>query len=112
MAASIPRVALLIESSRAYGRGILRDIARYAHVNGPWSIYSQERELHSGIPGWLKGWKGDGIALFAAAGRRWTDDRLVAPGNFFFGPGPPCYLPSMARKLPIRLKPTETRPAA
>lgn len=56
-----PKVALLIESSRTYGRGILRGIARYAHVHGPWSIYSQERELHSGIPDWLKGWKGDGI---------------------------------------------------
>ena len=61
MAASIPKVALLIESSRTYGRGILRGIARYAHLNGPWSIYSQERELHSGIPAWLKGWNGDGI---------------------------------------------------
>jgi LacI family transcriptional regulator len=61
MTASIPKVALLVESSRTYGRGILRGIARYAHVNGPWSIYSQERELHSGIPGWLKEWKGDGI---------------------------------------------------
>jgi LacI family transcriptional regulator len=61
MAAGIPRVALLIESSRTYGRGILRGIARYAHVNGPWSIYSQERELHSGVPAWLKEWKGDGI---------------------------------------------------
>ena len=61
MAASIPKVELLIESSRTYGRGILRGIARYAHLNGPWSIYSQERELHSGIPAWLKGWNGDGI---------------------------------------------------
>jgi LacI family transcriptional regulator len=61
MATSIPKVALLIESSRTYGRGILRGIARYARVNGHWSIYSQERELHSGIPGWLKEWKGDGI---------------------------------------------------
>jgi LacI family transcriptional regulator len=61
MAASIPKVALLIESSRTYGRGILRGIARYARLNGPWSVYSQERELHSGIPAWLKGWKGDGI---------------------------------------------------
>jgi LacI family transcriptional regulator len=57
----LPKIALLIESSRTYGRGILRGIAHYAHVNGPWSIYSQERELHSGIPGWLKTWKGDGI---------------------------------------------------
>ncbi|MGD0260194.1 MAG: DNA-binding transcriptional regulator [Verrucomicrobiota bacterium] len=61
IAAGIPKVALLIESSRTYGRGILRGIARYAHVNGPWSIYSQERELHSGIPGWLNQWRGDGI---------------------------------------------------
>src|SRR5689334_13371034 len=61
MNAGIPKVALLIESSRTYGRGILRGIARYAHVNGPWSIYSPERELHGGIPDWLKGWKGDGI---------------------------------------------------
>jgi len=61
MTAGLPRVALLIESSRTYGRGILRGIARYAHVNGPWSIYSQERELHSGIPDWLKNWDGDGI---------------------------------------------------
>jgi len=57
----IPRVALLIESSRNYGRGILRGIARYAREQGPWSCYTQERELHSGLPEWLKGWRGDGI---------------------------------------------------
>jgi LacI family transcriptional regulator len=57
----IPRVALLIESSRNYGRGILRGIARYSHLHGPWSCYTGERELHSGIPEWLKNWKGHGI---------------------------------------------------
>jgi len=56
-----PRVALLIESSRTYGRGILRGIAGYTRIHGTWSVFWQERELHSGIPGWLKGWKGDGI---------------------------------------------------
>ncbi len=61
MHARMPRVALLIESSRIYGRGILRGIARYAHLHGPWSIYYQERELHSGVPEWLKGWRGEGI---------------------------------------------------
>jgi LacI family transcriptional regulator len=55
------RVALLVESSRNYGRGILRGIAQYAHVNGPWSLYAQERQLHSGIPAWLERWRGDGI---------------------------------------------------
>lgn len=58
---SIPRVALLIESSRTYGRGILRGIAQYAHVHGPWSFFTEERELQSGIPAWLQNWKGQGI---------------------------------------------------
>lgn len=56
-----PKIALLIESSRNYGRGILRGIARYGHTHGPWSFFVQERELHSGIPKWLQNWKGDGI---------------------------------------------------
>lgn len=55
------RVALLIESSRTYGRGVLRGIAQYSHVRGPWSFHTQERELHSGIPAWLQNWEGDGI---------------------------------------------------
>ena len=61
MAKHIPRVALLVESSRNYGRGILQGVARYARTHGPWSCYTQERELHSGLPEWLKNWKGDGI---------------------------------------------------
>jgi LacI family transcriptional regulator len=61
MPAKLPRVALLIETSRNYGRGILAGIARYAHANGPWSLFTQERELHSGVPEWLLSWKGDGI---------------------------------------------------
>ncbi len=57
----LPRVALLIESSRNYGRGILRGIAKYSHLHGPWSCFTEERELHSGMPDWLKHWKGHGI---------------------------------------------------
>jgi LacI family transcriptional regulator len=55
------KVALLIESSRIYGRGVLRGIAKYAHVHEQWSFFTEERELHSGVPGWLKNWKGHGI---------------------------------------------------
>lgn len=51
----------MIESSRTYGRGILRGIARYAHLRGHWSCFTEERELHSGIPAWLENWKGHGI---------------------------------------------------
>lgn len=61
MSKRILRIALLIESSRNYGRGVLQGIANYAHVNGPWSCYTQERELHSSIPDWLRSWKGNGI---------------------------------------------------
>jgi LacI family transcriptional regulator len=61
MTARLPKVALLIESSRYYGRGVLRGIAKYTHLRGPWSCFSEERALHSGIPLWLKNWKGHGI---------------------------------------------------
>ena len=37
-----PRVALLIETSRAYGRDLLVGIAQYVRVNGPWSIEFEE----------------------------------------------------------------------
>ena len=58
---SRPRVALLIESSRAYGRGLLRGIAAYIRNHRRWSIFHQERGMSEGPPPWLKGWKGDGI---------------------------------------------------
>lgn len=57
-----PRVALLIESSRAYGRGLLLGIARYIREHGPWSISFQEHSLCDDIPDWLeRHWRGDGI---------------------------------------------------
>ena len=56
-----PRVALLVESSRAYGRGLLHGIAEYIRLHGPWSIYLAERGLGDDPPPWLQGWEGDGI---------------------------------------------------
>src|SRR4051794_28544434 len=58
---SRPRVALLIESSRAFGRGLLLGIAQYVREHGPWSIFLQERSLGDVTPEWLKHWQGDGI---------------------------------------------------
>ncbi len=55
------RVTLLIESSRAYGRGILRGIARYARTHGHWSILHQEWTWDDGIPTWLTKGCSDGI---------------------------------------------------
>jgi len=47
---AIPRVALLIESSRAAGRALLCGIARYAHHHGPWSFYWEARGLENPSP--------------------------------------------------------------
>lgn len=56
-----PRVALLVETSREYGRGILRGIIRYQRTHGPWSITFQPHGLGEPPPSWLRSWKGDGI---------------------------------------------------
>jgi len=58
---SRPRVALLVESSRAYGRGALSGIAKYIREHDQWSIFLQEHSLCDDLPPWLKEWKGDGI---------------------------------------------------
>ena len=56
-----PTVALLVEMSRAYGRGLCRGIAAFARAHGEWNFVFQECDLRSGIPDWLSNWKGDGI---------------------------------------------------
>ena len=56
-----PRVALLVETSREYGRGLLRGIIRYQRKHGPWSITFQPHGLGEPPPPWLRTWKGDGI---------------------------------------------------
>jgi LacI family transcriptional regulator len=57
----IPHVLLLIETSRAYGRGLVEGIAHYAEKHGPWSIQFEERGLTDPLPQWLRDWRGDGI---------------------------------------------------
>jgi LacI family transcriptional regulator len=63
MSGRIPHVALLIETSREYGRGLLRGIIRHNREHGPWSIYFQPRGLGEPPPRWLRGWHGDGILV-------------------------------------------------
>jgi LacI family transcriptional regulator len=58
-----PHILLLVEMSRAYGRGIIEGIARFAQENGPWSIQFEERALDSEPPVGLKSWQGDGIIV-------------------------------------------------
>jgi len=56
-----PHVALTIETSKIYGRQILRGITRYIRLHGPWSIYTSERGQDDPDPPWLAKWQGDGI---------------------------------------------------
>jgi LacI family transcriptional regulator len=56
-----PRVALLIESSRAYGRGVMSGVAKYMREHEDWSISLQEQRLCDDITTSLRDWKADGI---------------------------------------------------
>jgi LacI family transcriptional regulator len=55
------RVALLIETSGAYGRGLMRGVAQFNREHGTWSTYFEPRGPDDPLPGWLRRWKGDGI---------------------------------------------------
>jgi LacI family transcriptional regulator len=55
------RVALLIESSRAYGRATLSGVARYIRQHAQWSVFLQEQSLCDDLPDWFANWRGDGI---------------------------------------------------
>jgi LacI family transcriptional regulator len=54
-------VALFVETSMVYGRGILRGISQYIRENAPWTVYLEQRSLLDPEPPWLKDWDGDGI---------------------------------------------------
>lgn len=54
-------VALLVETSRSFGRDILRGVQRWMHEHGPWSLFLELRGLDSQVPRWLASWRGDGI---------------------------------------------------
>ena len=54
-------MALIVETSLAPGREILRGVARFVREKGPWSIAHEPRSLEQSVPRWLRRWKGDGI---------------------------------------------------
>ena len=57
---SIPKVALLIETSRGYGRSMLRGIVRYSRLHGPWSFYVTPGDFEQALPK-IQLWGGAGI---------------------------------------------------
>src|SRR4029079_12215588 len=58
--AGIPKIALLVETSRGFGREMLRGIARYAQHHGPWSFHITAGDFAHSVPK-MKQWGGSGI---------------------------------------------------
>jgi LacI family transcriptional regulator len=56
-----PHVALLIETSNSYARGLLRGIHRYLAEHRPWTVFLPEQGRGDAPPAWLSSWRGDGI---------------------------------------------------
>jgi LacI family transcriptional regulator len=58
----IPKVILVVETSRAFGRRLLLGITKYARLHGPWAFYREPSGLQSSYPK-LKDWHADGIIM-------------------------------------------------
>lgn len=56
-----PKVALLVETSNAYARGLLRGVVAYVREHRPWSLHLSEHNRGDQMPRWLATWKGSGI---------------------------------------------------
>ncbi|MDR1271023.1 MAG: DNA-binding transcriptional regulator [Planctomycetaceae bacterium] len=73
-------ILLIIETSRAFGRGLLQGISHYILEHDEWSVHVEDRGLLESTPSWLQNWKGDGIisrtSSFAVAR---TLNRLAIP---------------------------------
>lgn len=54
------KVALLIETSRGYGRGLLRGITKYSRLYGPWQFHLTPGDFEQIVPR-MKDWGGNGI---------------------------------------------------
>ncbi len=59
----IRRVAVLIETTRAFGRGLIEGIADYSRDCGHWSMYFEPQALGAAAPPWFADWQGDGILV-------------------------------------------------
>ena len=61
MNARVKKVALLIESSNGYSRGLIRGAFSFGHQQGNWSVFLPEQERGGTPPQWFSKWKGDGV---------------------------------------------------
>lgn len=86
-------VLLLVDTSRSYGRGLIRGVARYNQEHGRWSVYFKPHALDAPPPPWLGESRADGILArigdrrmaraIEACGAPAVDLRGVVPGLAF-----------------------------
>ncbi len=57
---SQPKVALLVETARGYGRQMLRGIVRYSRLHGPWGFCLTPGDFEQAVPK-VREWGGTGI---------------------------------------------------
>ena len=69
MSQKIQRIAVLVESSRAYGRGLMHGISNYASMREDWQLYYHESTLETSLGDWLEHWHGDGILARVTTGK-------------------------------------------
>ncbi len=70
----VPKVALVVEKSRAFGRGLLYGVVQYANLHGPWLFYmepEQDKKRRERPYKWIGDLDADGII-----GYTW-DARLI-----------------------------------
>ena len=65
-------VALLIESSRSYGRSLLRGVAQFSRTQGNWSLLHEEMTIDADLPSWLIEADADGVIAR-------LDDHIIKP---------------------------------
>ena len=54
-------MALIVETSTAFGRAILDGVSQYIREHGPWTVYIEQRSLQDDMPPWIGRWNGNGI---------------------------------------------------
>lgn len=58
---SSANIAVLIETSSAYGRGLISGIAEYVQSRTSWSLHLEETGPIAVTPKWMRAWRGEGI---------------------------------------------------
>ena len=91
------QVAVLIDFSRSYGRGLMSGVAKFVREHHEWSVQSEEWRWTDATPAWFRKWNGDGaIAWVETADLAEIVNGLDVPVIDVRGSVPDCGLPLIA----------------